>query len=291
MSRLPNSRLVAYALLLLNVALWGMAPPIIKHSLGFVSPSVFLVFRYFIASFLFLPFFLKSNSHEDHQTKPWQIILLALLGTPLTLYPLFLGLNLTSSIEGSLIESTSPIFTVLGGLIFLHEIIKPKEWLGLLIAIVGTLLLTIEPLLGLNHSTFSGFSGNLLILLSNIIWASFLLLSKKAKVNSTKLSFYSFLISIPFFAIIAFLERQPLLPDTRALPGILYMAIFGSIVAFWAYQEGQKRIEASEAAVFSYLKPLFTLPLAILWLHETISPLTIVSSIVILIGVIISEKR
>jgi len=291
MPRLPNTRTAAYIFLLLNAALWGISPPIIKNSFNYVSPTIFLLYRYLIAAIIFTPIFIKHKGATHQKTTPWLILSLALLSTPLTLYPLFEGLKLTTSIEGSLIESTSPLFTILGGLIFLHEIIKPKEWIGLGFAILGTLILTTEPLISGNSATITSFSGNLLILASNLIWASFLLLSKKTKVDSIKLTYFSFLISIPFFLSLALLEKQPLTLDTRALPGILYMAIFGSIIAFWAYQEGQKRIEASEAAVFSYLKPLFTLPLAVFWLMEPVRPLIIIGGLVTLIGVYISEKR
>lgn len=291
MPHLPNKRVIAYFLLLLNAALWGAAPPIIKDSFSFVSPSVFLLYRFFIASVLFTPIFIRLKQHHEHKTNPWLLLSLALLGTPLTLYPLFLGLNLTSSLEGSLIEASSPMFTILGGLIFLHEMIKPKEWLGLAVAILGTAVLTLEPVLSGNHATFTSLSGNLLIVFSNIIWASFLLLSKKTRTNPTELTFVSFLVSIPFFLLLAVFEGQSLLPDTRALPGIIYMAVFGSIVAFWAYQEGQKRIEASEAAIFSYLKPIFTLPLSLFWLHEPLRLITLIGALVTLTGVYISEKR
>jgi len=69
------------------------------------------------------------------------------------------------------------------------------------------------------------------------------------------------------------------------------MAIGGSIIAFWAYQEGQKRIEASEAAIFSYLQPAFAIPLSLLWLKEPFSPLTMIATATIITGVYLSEKR
>jgi len=286
-----SRRNTAYLLLLLNAALWGFSPPIIKNSLNFVSPTVFLFLRYVVATLLFLPIFISTQKNHQHKTSPWLLIFLALLGTPLTLYPLFEGLKLTSSIEGSLIESTSPVFTILGGLIFLHEVVKPKEWLGLIIAILGTLLLTIEPVITGNHAVFTSFTGNLLIISSNLIWAAFLLISKKTHTDPARLTFYSFLLGIPFFFLLALAQGQNIVPDPRALPGILYMAVFGSIVAFWAYQEAQKRIEASEAAVFTYLKPIFTLPLSLFWLKETVSPVTLLAALIILSGVYISERR
>ena len=290
MPRLSKTRTSAYLFLLTNAVLWGAASPIIKYSLGFTSPTTFLLNRFVIAAIIFAPVYYLFRRTHTHKTRPILLISLALLGTPLTLYPLFLGLNLTTSLEGSLLVASSPFFTVLGGLIFLREVIKPKEWTGLFIALAGTLLLTAQPLLG-NGAPLTHFAGNFLILFSNLIWAGFLLLAKKTKVNPTELTFTSFLVSVPFFLILALTEKQPIIPSPLALPGIVYMAIFGSIIAFWAYQEGQKRIEASEAAVFSYLQPVFALPLSLLWLKEPLSPFTVLATIIIAIGVYISEKR
>jgi drug/metabolite transporter (DMT)-like permease len=69
------------------------------------------------------------------------------------------------------------------------------------------------------------------------------------------------------------------------------MAIGGSIIAFWAYQEGQKRIEASEAAIFTYLQPAFSIPLSLIWLKEPFTPVTILATVIIISGVYLSEKR
>ncbi len=290
MPRLKN-RSIAYFILLINTALWGFSAPIIKHSFQFVSPSVFLLYRYLFATVIFLPFFLIYRTHTKHHISHLQTIIIALLGTPLCLLPLFYGLNQTTAVEASILESSSPIFTVLMCYFFLKETVKPKEWKGLVIAIIGTFIIALEPLLvGQNHLRLS-VQGNLLIILSNIIWTLFIILSKKIQTNPIYLSFYSFLLSIPFFYFISVSSKTPLLINPLALPGILYMAIGGSIIAFWAYQEGQKRIEASEAAVFTYLKPAFAIPLSILWLKETFSPIAILATILIIFGVITSEKR
>jgi drug/metabolite transporter (DMT)-like permease len=289
---LPKDRFRAYVFLLINAILWGFAGPIIKYSLGYSTPVIFLLYRYLIATVVFLPFFIvhlqKTNYHYNFKL----IFLLALLGTPLTLLPLYFGLNLTTSLEASILVSTSPIFTVIGGLLFLKEIIKPKEWFGLSLAILGTLLLAIDPLLsGISGQPISSTLGNFMIIISNLVWTIFLLLSKKHKVDPVGLSFFSFLFSIPFFLITALLTHQNLSLNQAAIPGIVYMAIPGSIIAFWAYQEGQKRIEASEAAMFTYLQPLFGLPLSLLWLKEGFSPFSVLSTLIIVAGFYVSEKN
>ncbi len=291
-ARLSKNRITAYSLLLLNAILWGFAVPIIKYSLNFTTPSVFLFYRFVIASFLFFPIFLlykiktgKKKINVAHH------LILALLGTPLTLLPLFYGLSASSAIESSIIESASPIFVFLGGLVYLKEKATHKEWLGTIVALAGTLLLTVYPILTMTPDTLS-VKGNILIIFSNLLWAGFLIKSKMDHTDPIYLSFFSFLISIPFFLGLNLLtvgNNFYLAP--QAIPGVLYMAIGGSIIAFWAYQEGQKRIEASEAAVFSYLKPIFTIPLAYFWLKEPFGLSTILATALILLGVYLSEKK
>ena len=219
------------------------------------------------------------------------LLILGLLGGPLTLIPFYYGIDVTSSIEASLLESISPIFTVLGGILILRETLRRKEIIGIAFAIFGTLLLAVEPLL--SSSGFSALSvkGNVLIIISDLIWAYFLIYSKKDHVDPISLSFVSFVICIPFFLIMVALEGSSFYIHPQAIPGIIYMAIGGSIIAFWAYQEGQKLIEASEAAVFTYLKPAFAIPLALIWLHEPFSSVTMIATAIIITGVYLSENR
>jgi len=70
-----------------------------------------------------------------------------------------------------------------------------------------------------------------------------------------------------------------------------YMAIFGSIIGFTAYLKGQEGIEASEATLFSYLQPLVYIPMGIWLLKESVSLIQIISLVIILLGVIVAEKR
>jgi drug/metabolite transporter (DMT)-like permease len=54
---------------------------------------------------------------------------------------------------------------------------------------------------------------------------------------------------------------------------------------------GERTIEVSEAALFTYLTPLFSIPIAIVWLNEKITPIFIVGAIIIATGVIIAEVK
>jgi len=177
----------------------------------------------------------------------------------------------------------------------IHEKITQNEKIGLIIALIGTLLLALGPLVIDGPGFKISLLGNLLILGSNLIWTAFLLLVKKLKVDASQISLVSYLTAIPIFLLLMLLEPSKILNssilnlNSTAIFGIAYMAIAGSIIAFWAYTKGQEYIEAGEAAIFTYLQPLITFPLAYFWLHESISSVGLAACLLIAAGVYVSE--
>jgi drug/metabolite transporter (DMT)-like permease len=73
--------------------------------------------------------------------------------------------------------------------------------------------------------------------------------------------------------------------------GVLYMAVLSGTLAYALRSFAVKTIELSEAAVFSYLYPLWAAPLALLWLGESITLPFIFGAILIAAGVIIAERK
>jgi len=103
--------------------------------------------------------------------------------------------------------------------------------------------------------------------------------------------FVGLLVLTPFF-----LFEQNLSPTTyhlslQALPGILYMSLISSVIAYTLYMYGLSLIEASEASLFAYLQPVFAAPLAVFWLKESISGVFILGAALIALGVILTEYR
>jgi drug/metabolite transporter (DMT)-like permease len=73
--------------------------------------------------------------------------------------------------------------------------------------------------------------------------------------------------------------------------GVWYMAILSGTLAYFLYVRGQKSIEVSEAALFNYLQPIFSIPLAVFWLQESLTPTFVIGAIIIACGVIIAEYK
>lgn len=290
---------------------WGASLIIVKPAFEFTTPYRFLFYRYFLASLFSLPYLLYFIFKYRPKIKNFtKITIIELIGTTLALALLYTGLSKTSAVEASLIATTIPIFVVIGGVTLLKEKEEKHEVAGLILAFIGTILLTILPMWK-NQTNINSISfwGNILIFLQNIITAYYWILAKKHYYKMPKffVAAVGYLVGLVSFFWLSLLEIgftnwsettnnfiqtvQKDLSHTTVLTSSMYMAIFGSIIGYTAYIKGQENIEASEASLFSYLQPLVYLPLGALWLGEVISTSQILSLLLILLGVIIVEKR
>lgn len=165
-----SNRTKAYILLIVNTVIWGASLPIVKNSYEYTDPFRFLFYRYAVASFLSIPVLIYFTKRRGKYLSTIKIILIELVGVTLGLSLLYYGLSKTSSIEASLIATTSPLFTILGGIFFLKEKEERREAIGLIFAFTGTLLLTLVPLFNkVGVNTEISLFGSVLILLNNIV--------------------------------------------------------------------------------------------------------------------------
>lgn len=304
MSKYSKPRLLAYLALLSNSLIWSLAVPLVKKGFetGLLTPSIFLFTRFIIATVFSLPLILLIKKNRSdlrrilHSPKLITIICLETLSVFVSLGLLYLGVSLTSGIEASILSVVYPIFITIGGVIFLKEKEGRSEIVGLALAVMGTILLTVYPLL--NGRLNGHLTGNSLILLSTLTLATYYLLVKKAYLGvnkwvTTHISFW--VASIGFGAVLIYQGQSvpvlPLLNNFWALLPILYMAIPGSIIALTLYLIGQDKIEASEASLFTYLHPVFSIPATILLLGEHITLFEITALLIIFAGVFMAERR
>lgn len=299
---MTHQRKLAYVALIVNAVIWGAALPIVKPALQFVSPYQFLFYRYLLAVPFSLPFLvILFHKYRPSLKQIMTIGFMELVGVTGALSFLYEGLARTSSIEAQLISNASPVFVILGGIFFLREKEEKNEIIGLLLAIAGMLLLTLEPLItGRNHTAGFSFLGNVLVLGHNVCFAVYILLAKKLYkgVSKALIGFMSLWVGlISFYFLMG--TQVPLSPEVvfanLSIPSVLlaslYMGTLGSIVAVPTLMYGNDNIEASEASLFAYLQPAVTIPLAVLWLKESISPTIILALICTVTGVIIASRR
>jgi drug/metabolite transporter (DMT)-like permease len=301
------ARWKSYSFLLLNTLVWGLSFIAVKPALEFTTPFRYLMYRFILASLLCLPiiWFYLRQGHRVTVTQILKIAGIEVIGTIFCLGVLYLGLRQTTALEANLISSASPLFVTLGGIWILKEREEKHEWLGLALALSGTLLLIVLPLFqsmgGLRHVSVLG---NLLILSSLIGNMVYIPLAKRYYAGIPKLfgTSIGFLVGAVSFSLISLTEMSGSLTQLWQIARIetqipevqtasIYMAVFGSIIGLTALIKGQDGIEVSEATLFGYLSPLVYLPLGYLILKEAPTPIQILGLSLTLVGVWIAEQR
>ena len=289
-----------FAIVIAN-AIWGIAGPVIKVTLNEIPPYTFLFTRCLIACAVLIPILIldMKKNHIVLNTKYIKhLFIMGLLGVTLAIGLTFEGFKRTTSLEGTLIGSAGPLFTIAAGAIFLKENITRNEKTGLIITMLGTLLLIVEPIKANGHLKLTGFEGNLLILASTMAGAAFSMYTKKI-FNHRKhfspmvVTTFLFLTGLITFAPLSFLEyfKNPqVYRDSFSYPavwGVLYMALLSSVAAYYLFEYALEKIEASEVAVFGYISPIFAAPFAFWLLNEKITALFTIAAIMVAIGIVI----
>ena len=295
------ARLRAYIELLIVSVIWGFAAPIIKFTLGGFSPAIFLTYRFFISAVLALAFFLIFRLKLPKKPKVLGLVLFnGFLLTTVSLGLLFLGADKTTSIDSNLISAMAPVTIAIAGVFFLKEHITKRESLGILIALTGTLITIIEPVLKFKDG-FGGLEGNLLVFASVLVGTAVAVLSKivlREEIDALTATSLSFIVG--FITILPFVlfgnSAGSVLAIIRSAPmhyhlGVFYMAILSGTLAYYLWHRATKSIEVSEVSLFAYLYPVFGIPLSVFWLKEEITPPFIVGSIIIALGVILAEWK
>lgn len=296
-----NYKKLAFFLLFVVTLIWGFAAIVIKFTLGGISPLPFLTYRFlisFLAAILILAF---TKNKYSYSIKTWfGIFVYSVLSTTFALGFLFVGLEKTTVLELSLIALIGPLVTSYAGVLFLKEHITKREKIGTLIAFLGTIFTIIEPIIN-SQDIFSSVSGNILLFtylvgdVASIILLKKLVREKIPPLFLTNISFIiGFIVLLPISFI--FLGVEKFISTLANLEfiyhfGVIYMALVSGTIAYALRAKAQKTLEVGQTAIFGYLTPILSMPLAVFFLGEKVTPMFLLGGIIVATGIFIAETK
>jgi len=271
---------------------WGSSFILIKKSLLAYTPYQSGSVRMILAFLFFLPLAIKRIK-KITKKNIFPLIIVGFIGNFFPAFMFAFGESHVSSSLASMLNSTTPIFVLLVGILFFKVKTNIINILGLIIGFVGTLGLIVEDFSSITNALSLGA---VIILFASLFYGINTNVIKTTLKDLDALSIVSlgFFLIGPF-AIIYFLTTDISMlihnPDFIISTSALFvLAFFSSFVALIIFNLLIKHTTAIFVASTTYIMPI----VAIFWGfldHEYISDIQKISIVIILAGVSLVNKK
>jgi drug/metabolite transporter (DMT)-like permease len=287
-----------FFLLILANLIWGANFVIGRVAANYLPAFSFSLLRWCIAFIIFLPFIWKKMKKERQILMQHKgiLVLMSVFGIVGFNTCLYFALHYTTSINASVVNSTTPLIIAIFSFFILGERLNKTQVLGTVLSVIGVLFILSKGSLQTLFS-FSFNMGDLLVIMAVISWSLYSIIVKKYAGIVPKYSSFcvSMLIGIVLLLPFSIWELQkPETTITWTAPTIfilLFVGFFASIVAFLSWNTAVEQVGASRAGVFLNLIPVFSSIFAIVFNGETLTWYQVIGGIFVIIGVLVSAKR
>lgn len=278
------------SLLTANI-LFGMNYSFYSSIIGRILTSDQLFYMRTAATALFfVPFmFIVKRWKIDYRDLP-KFAMIGLLIIFGRMYLMLYGMNFTSPIDGSIIATLNPILIMIFSALLLKEKITAKRTIGILLGLGGALTLIISNAKG--GGLHGGKAlGNILIMISILFSGFNTVFTKKfiAKYDPFTILGWSSLIG--FALVVPIFTRDMTTIDVckwniEMWGEIGYILLLGTVLATALAYFPLKRVAATSASMYAYSQPIAATILAVWRGQDRITVITIVSAILIFLGVL-----
>jgi len=271
----------AHVLLAIFICLiWGINFVVAKSTLAYMPPFFLLAIRLAISAIVLLPFLRKPELPLS------QIFRISITLTVWHFGTMFiaLGIGLESSVAVVIDQMRVPFAVVLGYFIF-GESINKRSAFGIMLAIIGTFVITGSPNVSNNYLPMW------VMLSSSAAWAFYNVQVKNLK-DVHMLSFIGWisLFGAPqLFIISAIFEHGQvaslLVSPVESALSLLYMAVFVTIVGHGSWYYLLQKHPINLVVPYSLLTPIFGMAASVVLLNEELSWHIVLGALFTLAGV------
>lgn len=291
---MKNKITVGHLLALITIIIWGTTFISTKIMLVDFQPIEILFFRFVIGLLILsmiYPHRLKGTTHRQELT----FAAAGLCG--ICLYYLLENIALTYTMASNVgvIISVAPFFTA----ILTHLFVKGEEklqtnfFVGFVVAMAGIFLICFNgSKLELNPT------GDLLALLAALIWSCYSVLTKKISsygyntlLTTRRVFFYGILFIIPALFFFDFQPGLSRFTNPVYLLNIIYLGLGASALCFVTWNFAVKVLGAVKTSIYIYMVPVITVVTSVLIIHEKITVMAVIGTILTLVGLFLSEGR
>jgi drug/metabolite transporter (DMT)-like permease len=284
---------VADTCLLFVAFIWGATFVLVQNAISFLEPLSFNGVRFLLAGLFLLTWLLIFHRP---QLKMWNVSLLlsgAFMGFWLFSGYAFqtIGLLYTTSSKAAFITGLSVVLVPLFAFFLLKQKPKANAIFGVLIAVIGLYLLTMNGELSVNK-------GDLLVFLCAVSFGMHIVLTGKysSQFPTLLLTITQIFTAAIFCVISAFFFEDwtqmlngAVLQKAEVWSALLITSLLATAFAFLVQTNFQRYTTATRVALIFAMEPVFAALTAYIWANERLTTSALIGCLLILLGMILAE--
>ncbi len=285
--------IVSWTLLLICNMMWALQFTCIKLTQDQVGPYFTVFGPMFLATVLLLPFVWKDlkNGKKFLKDIP-KFIPLALLGVFPAQVLMTWGTQYSLASNAAILTLALPVTTALFAFLILKEKMNKVRWISFFMAIIGVVLCSTGDIKQMDFGSKYAL-GNLLIFLAIVGNSYYNVGIKKIAKDYTEMEllFYTYIIMIILLAPLVFyyepdiFARIPSFTEKTWI-GMSLLTFFHNFLSMILFFKALKVLDAIQVALSNYLITFLGLPIAAIWLGETLNTPAIAGGILVLVSTI-----
>ena len=282
---------VGHLLLVIVVLTWGANFGIVKSAYAYIPPLLFGAIRFSIMGILLLAAtFWQEREIRIQKGDLGKVVLIGGLGLGLYQVLWSLGLNLTSPSNSALILSTQPLLGLLYIDLIKKEPVGRQQYMGMLLALVGVVLVMLKPTAEL-HFSLETLPGDLLTLTAGFCSAIFFSVWSKPLLKTyspLRLMSYCMIIGSVVLWIASPFSTQPVVWSQvwgSTWWSMGYAVLFSGMLGHVFWYEGLGRIGITKSMVYLYFIPIWAVLFNTFMMGEEMFLQQILGGALILLGV------
>ena len=276
------------ALVVANV-FFGINFPVAKSLMPkYFQPIEVIILRAGISAILF---FIVQRLFVKEKIEKKDILTLALcglFGVSINQLLFFEGLNLSSTIDASIIMATIPVMVLLMSIFLIKEKLTILKSIGIILGAAGAIVTIVY---GKNITSGSNpIKGNIFLFINAISYSIYFVIVKPMMVKYSPFTVMKWTFLFGFLFIIPFSSHAFANVNWASFTGYTWSSLLYVIVAttFFAYlliAYSMKFVKSSVASYYNYLQPFVASMLAVFIYDEKITIVKIISALMIFVGI------
>lgn len=286
---------IGYAAAALVVSVWGTTFVSSKVLLGYGLMPADIFFYRFLMAYVCMALVSHRRLWAENLRDEFTLMGLGIMGGSLYFLTENMALTYSTSANVSILVSTTPLVTAfLVSLFYESERMTRRQVAGSLCAFLGVVLVVLNGQVHLHLNP----RGDLLALCASATWACYSLLMRRVMWHygsafiTRKVFAYGVLTILPWFWVAHPLEmRLEVLLRPAVMGNLLFLGLVASTGGYFLWNWVMSRLGAVRATNCVYFQSLLTMAVGSVVLHERITWMALLGSVVLIGGMLAALRR